>query len=138
MNHTIKHGMYNTPEYRAWQSMWTRCTNTRTHYYQHYGGRGIAVCDEWKNFSVFFSDIGLRPSASHSLDRIDNDIGYNKTNCRWATKIEQGNNRRDNVKCSYNGETRTIKEWERLKNMPRTLLWRRLKDGWSVERAMQW
>jgi hypothetical protein len=83
-----------TVEYRAWQQMLQRCQNTSRHNYHRYGGRGIAVCDRWKSsFENFLADMGLKPSAEMSMDRIDNDKGYEPENCRWATKSQQSKNR---------------------------------------------
>lgn len=78
--------------YRSWSAMWRRCTNQNGHAYQRYGGRGITVCTEWENFERFLADMGERP-ADRSIDRIDNDKGYFKDNCRWATRSEQQWNR---------------------------------------------
>jgi hypothetical protein len=91
------HGMTNSPEYRSWAAMKTRCLNPNGHAFNYYGGRGIAVCDRWRDsFEAFYADMGPRPTG-RSLDRIDNDRGYEPDNCRWATATEQNNNRR-NVK----------------------------------------
>lgn len=90
-----KHEQSNSPEYVSWYGMKTRCYNTNTKYYKDYGGRGIKVCDEWKNnFTKFFEYIGKRPTLQHSLDRIDVNGNYEPGNVRWATKKEQVNNRR--------------------------------------------
>ena len=93
----IKHGCNTsggrTPEYRAWESMVQRCTNPKHAKWKTYGGRGIAVCDRWRSFAAFLEDMGLRPSTEHSLDRKDNDRGYEPGNCRWATRKEQMRNR---------------------------------------------
>lgn len=87
------HGMANTKEYRIWESMVRRCYNHSHPAFANYGGRGIAVCDKWRTFAGFFSDMGRKPNGL-SLDRIDNDKGYYKDNCRWATTTEQARNRR--------------------------------------------
>lgn len=85
-----------SPTYYSWKSMKWRCTNTAPKDWKHYGGRGIGVCERWVNsFEMFLADMGERPEG-HTLDRIDNDKGYEPGNCRWATPAQQRNNRRDN------------------------------------------
>jgi len=93
------HQMYNT-----WVKMKSRCYNKNDAKFPIYGGRGISVCDEWKsNFEVFSSDMGEKPTAGHTLDRLDNNGPYSRDNCRWATAIEQSRNKRNHRLVEHNG-----------------------------------
>ena len=89
----ITHGMWGTPTYKTWDGMLQRCNNEKKKSYIDYGGRGIKVCDRWLRFENFFQDMGERPKDL-ILERIDNNLGYFKGNCKWATYVEQGRNRR--------------------------------------------
>jgi hypothetical protein len=99
---TKTHGLSKSSEYRSWYAMKARCSNPNYKNYKYWGGRGIKVCDRWFNsFENFIQDMGRKP-ANTSLDRIDNDGNYESVNCRWATKTEQQNNRRNNKKIFSN------------------------------------
>jgi hypothetical protein len=118
-----------TPTYRSWNEAVGRCTRPTNKRWNRYGGRGITVCDRWLVFENFLADMGERPPGT-SLDRINNDGNYEPGNCRWATPIQQQNNRSDTRRLSV-----TLAELSRIIGMSRRLLWRRLNDGWSVEKA---
>lgn len=112
-----KHGMWNTPTYKTWQQMKSRCNDTTNASYKSYGGKGINVCDSWlKSFENFLSDMGVRPKGM-TIDRIDNSKGYFKENCRWQTPKEQANNRRSNVIVYHNGNKLTVEEYSKLINL---------------------
>jgi hypothetical protein len=87
------HGMYKTPTYNSWRAMLARCTSKSHRQYMDYGGRGITFCREWSTFEGFFADMGTRPEGK-TLDRTDPDGNYEKANCRWATRLEQNQNKR--------------------------------------------
>jgi hypothetical protein len=91
------HGRWKVPEYSVWRAMVQRCCNPNSPAYKNYGGRGIVVCEAWREFASFYADMGSRPSPDHSLERKDNDAGYSPDNCVWATRQEQGQNRRTSV-----------------------------------------
>jgi len=105
------HGRTMTSEYKTWKGMTQRCSNPKDKRYSDYGGRGIKVCQRWKCFENFLEDMGLRPSAAHSIERENNDGNYEPGNCRWATAAEQSRNRRGNTRITYNGETRILADW---------------------------
>lgn len=126
-----KHGLLHRPEYRTWSSMRTRCENPHSISYNRYGGRGIQVCERWREFANFFSDMGPRPSAHHSIDRIDSDGDYEPRNCRWATRKEQSDNKARTNKLTVRGETKTLAEWASETGLTQYILWSRLRRGWA-------
>jgi hypothetical protein len=113
-----------------------RCTNPADPQFQHYGGRGITVCDRWaRSFTDFCADVGERPPGVE-LDRINNDAGYEPSNVRWATSSEQKNNRRNNVRITAHGKTQTLKEWSHELGIGYTTLRQRHLNGWDAERLL--
>ena len=103
----IFHGLSRTPEYKSWNHMLQRCNNKNHINYHNYGGRGIKVCDRWVKFKSFLEDMGFKPSPNHTIDRINSNSNYEPSNCRWATKSEQRQNRRNCI--TFNGIKREIK-----------------------------
>lgn len=126
---SVKHGLYGSPEYRAWRAMVARCTVETNGSFPNYGGRGIKVCDQWMLFENFFADMGKRPTGS-SIDRIDNNGNYEPSNCRWANREQQDNNKRTNVMVTFEGRTMTYSQWgKELRTAPSILRRRWLKFG---------
>lgn len=136
----ITHGLSKTPEYGIWQAMKNRCTNPTVSNYKNYGGRGIKVCDRWLNsFSAFYEDMGKRPSPAYSIERIDYDGNYEPGNCKWATALEQANNRCTNHRGFYRGEEVTIAELARRTGIsPMTLYCRIVRAGKTFEEAAEY
>jgi len=138
----IKHGMHGTPEYQTWNGMNQRCTNPNASGYQDYGGRGILVCESWaKSFDAFFADMGRRPPPKHTIDRIDSDLNYEPSNCRWATRRTQNRNKSDNVWIEYGGKRMLIADWAIELNTYHQLITSSLRRGksfdWVVNRIKQ-
>lgn len=125
-------------EYAAWNQAIQRCTNQKLRNYEDYGGRGITVCNKWReSFQAFIDHIGPKPSDKHSLDRIDNDKGYEPGNVRWSTDSQQISNSRHARKFEWDGELRTIKQLSEISRIPYATLQSRLVVlGWELERAM--
>ena len=131
-----RRGKNRSPEYTAWANMKARCGNPGFRQYADYGGRGIRVCDRWKrSFTAFLGDMGQRPSPDHTIERIDNDVGYSPHNCRWATRAEQANNKRNNVDTSASrpvrigGTTLPLAKWAKNLDVPWESLVKRMKRG---------
>jgi hypothetical protein len=128
-----KHGMAGTKTYKSWHQMHQRCLGKNGHDY--YLSSGISVCDRWKSFELFFADMGLRPDGL-TLDRIDGSKGYEPGNCRWASAIEQANNKKTNVKQIVFGEEITPAQAARKYGMHISGVRHRLRKGMSLEQAV--
>lgn len=134
-----RHGKRHTRLYSIWTTMRNRCYRENQTEYKNYGDRGISVCDEWRDdFQAFYDwamDNGYQDDLT--IDRIDWNGNYEPSNCRWATQKEQQNNRRNNHLLTHNGETHTMSEWAEIKGIKAATLYRRLKDGWMIEKAIE-
>lgn len=127
----VTHGMSGTRVYRIWHSMKNRCLLESDPFYHRYGGRGIRVCDEWLSFEGFYASMGEPPSDQHSIERRKTDGHYEPGNCRWATRLEQQNNRSTNRRITLDGVTRTVAEWARHSGIPSSTILERLRRGWE-------
>lgn len=123
--------------YKAWKGMRTRCLCPTNSSFVDYGGRGIGICARWNDFAAFLEDMGERPSAKHSIDRIDVNGDYGPGNCRWATSSVQSNNKRNTVMLTAQGRTRPLSEWSADTGVDRVLMWIRVfRLRWSHEKAI--
>lgn len=127
---STRHGQYGNRLYNIWSTMIQRCTNPSNKSYQHYGGRGIFVCDEWREFEEFYEwSIVSGYDDDLTIDRIDTDDGYYPENCRWADQCTQQNNRRNNNLITYSNVTHTVAEWARILGVNYKILWKRINRG---------
>lgn len=125
------HGKTQTTEYAIWTAMKCRCYNENALHYADYGGRGIVVCDRWLNsFENFLADMGPRPHGM-SIDRKENSGNYEPGNCRWATRVEQSNNRRSNHKITIDSITKNLAEWANEYQLSESAIRHRLRRGLS-------
>jgi hypothetical protein len=137
-DHLKKHMGSKTAEYKTWQGMRQRCNNSNDGAYSNYGERGIRVCDSWNNsFENFLNDMGKKPSANYTLDRIDVEGNYTKENCRWADKKTQGNNRRNNIVIEYNGIKQTLTQWANMLNVNPLTMVSRNRANWPIEKMLR-
>jgi hypothetical protein len=133
---SITHGLSGTTTYTVWWRMRQRCEDQNDAAYHDYGGRGITVCARWHSFESFLEDMGERPEGL-TIERINNDGSYEPSNCRWATRTEQGRNKRSNRLLTYGGETRPLSEWAEIKGLRMRTLWARLYVyNWTLDRAL--
>lgn len=132
------HGGKGTRIYRIWMKMRRRCSDPSEDNYLRYGGRGITVCDEWRDSFAAFRDWAIANGYADDLtiDRIDNDGNYEPSNCRWATRKTQQNNTRRNHYITANGLTLTVAEWSERTGIKYDTLQTRLKKGWNPEKAV--
>jgi hypothetical protein len=130
----------NHPLHSIWTGMKNRCYNPNDPNYANYGGRGITVSEDWLKrggYETFEADMWPRPSPRHTLDRINNDLGYSKGNCKWSTGREQGANRRTSRMITICGKTKSLQEWARETGVSSTAFGYRLRRGWPEERLLE-
>lgn len=135
MTFVVKHGMAGTRLYRAWTNMRNRCNRKADKEYKHYGGRGIKVCEEWKNDFETFKEWALSNGYydNLTLDRIDTNGNYEPNNCRWITRKAQNNNMTTNVRLTYNGITHNLSEWSEITGISYPTIQGRVRRGWKTE-----
>ena len=129
-----KHGGKGSAEYRCWMGMRSRCCNPRNASFYRYGGRGLQR--QFESFEEFLAEVGPRPSARHSIDRIDNNGHYTPGNIRWALAKPQARNRASNRLITHDGRSQCLAEWAEEAGLPYRVLQYRISEGWSVERAL--
>ena len=136
VNRMTTHGKVGSKIHQCWKDMKQRCLNEKNHAYKDYGGRGILIGDEWLDFQLFYNDMGDVPKGMF-IDRIDNDKGYYKENCRWATKETQANNTRRNKHITHNGKMLSYAQWDKSLGGSNGLIKCRIEElGWTEEKAV--
>lgn len=134
-NSRRKHGASTTRNYKRWAAIKDRCLNKESKSYKNYGGRGIKICQMWHKYENFLSDMGT-PNVGMTIERINNDGNYEPKNCRWATREDQNNNHRRNVKINFDGRTFNITQWAKIMGLTKAALTHRFNRGWTIERAL--
>jgi len=129
------HGESRSKEFRIWSRMKGRCESPAYHHFKDYGGRGITVCERWQRFQNFLDDMGRCPPKM-SIERKDVNGNYEPSNCKWATAIEQANNRRNSLILTFNGKTQTVSQWSRELGFIAGTIGRRLARGWAAGKAL--
>jgi hypothetical protein len=127
------HQMYGSKPYWVWRNMINRCYNPNAKQYNDYGGRGITVCDEWRNsFECFWNDMKHEYEEGLTINRIDNMGYYCKVNCKWDSLHTQARNKRNNIIVTINGESRILKDWCKIYNINQNTVYSRLNRNWDV------
>ncbi len=135
--HKTTHGLTGTTEYIIWGGIIARCTDPTHHAFSDYGERGIGICNKWRNsFTAFLKDMGKRPSRFHTIERKNNDKGYSKSNCKWATRKEQARNRRSSRIVEIKGVKKCLEEWCDIYKIKSKSVNSRVKRGQSYKDAI--
>lgn len=132
----VIHGMSNTKIYTKWKAMLQRCYNENDPRYKDYGGRGIIVCESWHVFDNFYYDMKDGYSDDLQLDRVENDGGYEKSNCKWSTHLEQQQNKQNTVFLTLNGIQASSSKWSEISGTKRTTINSRYYNGWPHEECV--
>ncbi len=131
------HGGAGSAEYKVWVGILSRCHNPNSSSFHKYGARGVTVCDEWRNsFEKFFLHMGVRPTEKHSIERVDNALGYSPENCCWATATQQARNKGSSIYYEMGGVAKTLKEWANGANLAYACAYWRHQQGWSIEKIL--
>lgn len=126
-----------THTYKIWSGLIKRCYDAKAENFHLYGGRGITVCERWHSFEAFLTDMGERPSKELTIERLDNERGYEPGNCAWRTKKDQANNRRSSRIIEWNGERRTLQQWAEATGISSSAISSRIDGlGWTVQQAL--
>ena len=128
--------MWQSPEYGIWEAMKARCQNPNTRGFEHYGGRGIKVCEQFQTFEGFFAYMGPRPPGCRGINRINNDGNYEPGNVEWATQRTQMRNTRVNQRYTHDGKSLLLIEWSELTGVPLERIRGRLGLGWPFDLAL--
>ena len=123
-----RHGLSKTKTHNVWVGMRQRCENPANPVFEHYGGRGISVCERWKVFENFLADMGIAP-AGKSIERVDNHKNYEPGNCIWANQLDQVKNRRNSLSHEFQGVIKSLKEWADHTGLPYKTLYHRFSIG---------
>lgn len=127
----------NKLEWNSWRAMRARCSNPSYVRYDRYGGRGIKVCERWNEFGNFLEDMGRKPAANYSIDRIDSDGDYTPENCRWANQSTQVRNSERSKKITYKGATKPLADFAEQFGIPHEVVYKRIWRGWTPSRAIE-
>jgi hypothetical protein len=130
-----RHGETDTPTWKSWKSMLDRCDLKAHKSYADYGGRGITICDAWRTYENFRSDMGERPYGM-TLGRVDNSGNYEPSNCHWETYRQQARNRRSSRIIAHDGIVATLSEWSERTGLTGGTIWKRLNSGWPVDQSL--
>lgn len=130
-----RHGLTGSLTHRIWNVMRARCQNPNHDAYRYYGGRGITVCERWQSFDCFLADMGECPPG-YSIERSDNERGYEPGNCSWLPMIDQWRNRRSTKIITHNGQALSHQEWARALGVSAATITQRLKAGWTIDRVL--